>query len=165
MLQKISDMRAEADAMGASLFLGEYGGNPSQPGITAYMTAAYDGAGAVGASTTYWAYDKGDDGYGLLRADGSEKKELADVLTRPYPQRVAGKLLSYGFDMNMHTATITWEPDATVAAPTEIVVPARLFPGGATVDCGGCKVEEAPGLVRLVTSPPGNPIVVTLRAR
>ena len=165
MLEKISDMRGEADAMGASLFLGEYGGNPSQPGITAYMTAAYDGAGAVGASTMYWAYDKGDDGYGLLRADGSEKKELADVLTRPYPQRVAGRLLSYGFDPNMHTATIRWEPDVTVDTPTEIVVPVRSFPAGATVECGGCKVLEAPGLVRLLTSPPGNPIVVTLRPR
>lgn len=165
MLEKISDMRGEADAMGASLFLGEYGGNPSQPGITAYMTAAYDGAGAVGASTMYWAYDKGDDGYGLLRADGSEKKELADVLTRPYPQRVAGRLLSYGFDPNMHTATIRWEPDVTVDTPTEIVVPARLFPAGATIECGGCEVREAPGLVRLLTSPPGNPIVVTLRPR
>ena len=165
MLQKISDMRDEADAMSAALFLGEYGGNPSQPGITAYMTAAYDGAGAVGAGTTYWAYDKDDDGYGLLRADGSEKKELADVLTRPYPQRVAGKLLSYGFDPNMHTATIRWEPDASVEAPTEIVVPARLFPAGAAVDCGGCTVEEAPGIVRLRTSPPGSPAVVTIRPR
>jgi endoglycosylceramidase len=165
MLQKISDMRDEATAMGASLFLGEYGGNASQPGITAYMSAAYDGAGAVGASTTYWAYDKKDDGYGLLKADGSEKKELADVLTRPYPERVAGRLLSYGFDPSMHTATISWEPDASVDAPTEIVVPARLFPAGVTVDCGGCTVEDAPGLVRLRTSPPGNPVVVTLRAR
>jgi endoglycosylceramidase len=165
MLQKISDMRDEATAMGASLFLGEYGGNASQPGITAYMSAAYDGAGAVGASTTYWAYDKKDDGYGLLKADGSEKKELADVLTRPYPERVAGRLLSYGFDPSMHIATISWEPDASVDAPTEIVVPARLFPAGVTVDCGGCTVEDAPGLVRLRTSPPGNPVVVTLRAR
>jgi hypothetical protein len=65
----------------------------------------------------------------------------------------------------MHTATISWEPDASVDAPTEIVVPARLFPAGVTVDCGGCTVEDAPGLVRLRTSPPGNPVVVTLRAR
>jgi endoglycosylceramidase len=165
MLQKLTDMRDEATAMGASLFIGEYGGNPSQPGITAYMSAAYDGAGAVGASTTYWAYDKGDDGYSLLKADGTEKKELADVLTRPYPERVAGKLLSYGFDPNLHSATITWEPDPTVEAPTEIVVPARVFPNGVTVDCGGCTVEEAPGLVRLRTSPPGDPAVVTLHGR
>lgn len=165
MLQKISDMRDEANTMGASLFIGEYGGDSSKPGIAEYMTAAYDGAGAVGASTTYWAYDKKDDGYGLLHADGTEKKELADVLTRPYPQRVAGKLLSYGFDANMQTATIQWEPDATVDAPTEIAVPARLFPRGVAVECGGCMVEEEPGTVRLRTSPPGNPVVVTIRGR
>ena len=83
----------------------------------------------------------------------------------PYPQRVAGKLLSYGFDANMQTATIQWEPDATVDAPTEIAVPVRLFPRGVTVDCGGCMVEEEPGAVRLRTSPPGNPAVVTIRGR
>lgn len=165
MLQKIADMRSEADTMGASLFLGEYGGDSAKPGIAAYMTAAYDGAGAVGASSTYWAYDKKDDGYGLLHADGSEKKELADVLTRPYPERVAGKLLSYGFDPNVQTATITFEPDSTVATPTEIVTPARTFPGGVTVECGGCVVETAPGIVRLRTAPPGNPAVVTIRGR
>ncbi|MEA2752437.1 MAG: endoglycosylceramidase [Myxococcales bacterium] len=165
MLQKISDMRDEASTMGASLFIGEYGGDSAKPGIVEYMTAAYDGAGAVGASTTYWAYDKKDDGYGLLHDDGSEKKELADVLTRPYPQRVAGKLLSYAFDPSMQTATIRWEPDATVTAATEIAVPVRLFPRGVIVDCGGCTVEEEPGTVRLRTSPPGNPVVVTIRGR
>ncbi len=164
MLQKISDMRDEATAIDASLFIGEYGGDPGQPGITEYMTAAYDGAGAVGASTTYWAYDKGDQGYGLLHADGTEKKELADVLTRPYPMRVAGKLTSYGFDPNMHVATIQWEPDATVSAPTEIAVPVRVFPHGVIVDCGGCMVDAAvPGVVRLLTLPPGNPVIVTIR--
>lgn len=165
MVQKISDMRDEATAIDAALFIGEYGGDTSQPGITPYMTAAYDGAGAVGASTMYWAFDEKDDGYAFLRADGSEKKELADVLTRPYPQRVAGRLLSYGFDVNVHTATIQWEPDATVDASTEIVVPVRLFPAGAAVDCGGCMVDEEPGLVRLRSSPPGNPAVVTIHAR
>ena len=165
MLQKIADMRSEAEGMGASLFIGEYGGDPGKPGIAAYMTAAYDGAGAVGASTTYWAYDKSDDGYGLLRADGSEKKELADVLTRPFPERVAGKLLSYAFDAATGTATVTFEPDASVEPPTELSVPARLYPRGVQVDCGGCRVEEAPGLVRLLSAPPGRPAVVTLRSR
>jgi endoglycosylceramidase len=165
MLQKLTDMRDEASAMGAGLFIGEYGGDSSKPGIAEYMTAAFDGAGAVGASTTYWAYDKNEVGYGLLHDDGSEKKELADVLTRPYPQRVAGKVISYAFDAKMQTATIQWEPDATVDTPTEIAVPVRVFPGGVVVDCGGCTVEEGPGTVRLRTQPPGNPVVITIRGR
>lgn len=164
MMQKVADMRSEADAIGGALFVGEYGGNPEQPGIAAYMAADYDGAGAVAASSTYWAYDK-DNGYAILNKDGTEKKALADALTRPYPERVAGKLLSYGFDPNMQTATIRWEPDDSVAAPTEIVVPTRVYPHGVVVDCGGCTVEEAPGMAILRSSPPGNPVVVTIRPR
>jgi hypothetical protein len=34
-----------------------------------------------------------------------------------------------------------------------------------TVDCGGCTVDEEPGLVRLRTQPPGNPVVITIRGR
>lgn len=87
------------------------------------------------------------------------------MFSRAPTPRASPGAASYKFDPNMHTAMIRWEPDATVETLTEIVVPTRLFPNGATVDCGGCKVEEAPGLVRLLTSPPGNPIVVTLRPR
>jgi len=164
MLQKIADMRSEADAIGGALFLGEYGGNADHPGIAEYMAANYDGAGAAAASSTYWAYDK-DNGYAILDKDGKEKKVLADALTRPYPQRTAGKLLSYAFDASTRTATVRWEADASVDAPTEIVVPARVYPSGVVVDCGGCTVEEAPGLVRLRAVPATSPVTVTLRPR
>ena len=165
MIQKITDMRGEADAIDGALFLGEYGGQADHPGIAAYMAADYDGAGAVAASSTYWAYDKNDDGYAILRKDGTEKKELADALTRPYPERVAGKLLSYAFEPSMQIATIRWETDSSVEGPTEIIVPLRVYPRGVVVDCGGCTVEEAPGIVRLRTAPPGSPAVVTIRPR
>ena len=101
----------------------------------------------------------------MLNKDGTEKKELVDALPRPYPERVAGKLLSYGFDRIMQTATITFEPDASIEAPTEIVVPARVYPRGVVVDCGGCEVEQAPGLVRLLSPQQGSPATVTIRPR
>ena len=164
MLQKIADMRSEAEAIGGALFLGEYGGNADHPGIVEHMAANYDGAGAAAASSTYWAYDK-DDGYAILDKDGREKKALADALTRPYPERVAGKLLSYAFDAGTRTASIRWETDTSIVAPSEIVVPARVYPGGVVVDCGGCTVEEAPGVVRLRSAPPGSPAIVTIRPR
>lgn len=148
-LLRIGALREEADALGAALLLGEYGGMADKPGIAEYMTAAYDGAGAGAASAMYWAYDKNDDGYALLRKDGSEKKELVDVVVRPYPERTAGRLLSYAFDRGTKVATIRLVPDPTVDAPTEIAVPRRVYSAGVMVDCGGCTVEELPGLVRL----------------
>lgn len=163
-LFKVADMKAEADLVGAPLWIGEYGGQADKPGIAEYMTADYDAAGAAAASTMYWAYDK-DEGYALLGKDGAEKKALADALTRPYPERTAGKLLSYAFAADTAVATIRWERDESIVTPTEIVVPLRLYPRGVLVECGGCTVEEVPGLVRLRTSPPGDPITVTLHGR
>jgi hypothetical protein len=105
-------------------------------------------------------------GVGILAACGSGCRHSGSgdqAVARP--QRVAGKVLSHAFDANVQTATIQWEPDPTVDAPTEIAVPARIFPRGVMVDCGGCTVDEEPGTVRLRTQPPGNPVVVTIRGR
>ena len=127
------------------------------------MDAQFDAAGAVAAGTTYWALDKGE-GYSLLAADGAEKKELADVLVRPYPTRVAGKLLSYAFDEGTKTATIRVVVDPAITEPTEIVAPKRVYPNGVNVACAGCTVEERPGSIHLRAIPAGE-ISLTITSR
>src|SRR5581483_239991 len=82
-LDNVAALAVEAHALHAGLWIGEYGGSPSAPGIAEYMTAQYDAAGQAAGGTMYWAYDKGD-GYSLLAADGTEKTALTDVLVRPY---------------------------------------------------------------------------------
>lgn len=161
LLGKLRELRAEADGMGAALFIGEYGGNADAPGIVPYMDAQFDGIGAAAAGSAYWAFDK-DHGYGFLRADGSEKKNLADVLTRPYPSRVAGKLVAYEVDDATGAATIRYQSDPSIYEPTEIIVPPRSFPDVA-VDCAGCEVVTAPGLVRVAKVPAGDVTVVVRR--
>jgi endoglycosylceramidase len=157
-LARFLDLRSEADSMGAALWIGEYGGDAASPGIGAYMDAEYDGAASVAAGATYWAYDASE-GYGLLHTDGTVKAELADVIARPYPSRVAGSVRSWDYDEASRVLTIRMTPDRGISAPTEIVVPARAYPNGAQVDCGGCDVESLPGLVRLRTAPPGDVVV------
>jgi endoglycosylceramidase len=158
-LSRFRDLRAEADAMGAALWIGEYGADTTKPGLAAYMDAEYDGAASVGAGSTYWAYDRNTSGYGLLEDDGAVKVALADVLARPYPSRVAGKLSAWDYDEASRALTVHMTPDRAIAAPTEIVVPARAYPGGVRVDCGGCDVEVLSGLVRLRTAPAGDVVV------
>jgi endoglycosylceramidase len=165
-LDNVAKLKEEADALGAALFIGEYGGVADDPGITPYMTAQYDAAGAAGASSMYWALDKGDGGYSLLKTDGSEKKELADVLVRPYPTRVTGKLLSYAFDPNTKTGTIRYINDSTtIAGTTDIIVPSRVWPNGARVDCGGCTVEEAGGGVVHLKNVPSGESTITISSK
>jgi endoglycosylceramidase len=151
----------EAKALGAALWIGEYGGNPDAPGIDAYMTAEYDAFAAVAAGTTYWAYDEGG-GYSVLDADGAERSALVDSLVRPWPERVAGDPLSYAFDAATSTFTLTYRPDRTIVEPTVVSVPARVYPNGYSVECGGCVTNADGALLEISEPPPGDTAVVTI---
>jgi len=152
-LDNVAKLAGEARALDAGLWIGEYGGMASAPGIVEYMTAQYDAAGAVAGGTMYWAYDAG--GYGLVTADGSETPLLVDTVVRPYPDKVAGDPIAYAFDAASTTFTFTYAPDASAALPTELAVPDRIYPNGYRVDCGGCRYEKRPGALVLDTPPPG----------
>ncbi len=160
-LDNVAALAGEARALDAGLWIGEYGGVAADPGIVEYMTAQYDAAGAVGGSTMYWAYDKSD-GYGLLAPDGTEKPLLVDTVVRPYPERVAGDPISYAFDAATSTFTFVYTPDGKSKLPTEISVPARVWPNGYSVDCGGCRYEIRSGELVLDTPPPGAPATVVI---
>ena len=156
--------RQEAGWLDAGLWIGEYGGIASAPGIAAYMDAQYDGAGSVAAGSCYWHYSK-DGGYGLLDADGNEKPELLAALVRPYPARVAGAPLSYAYDEATRILTVRYTADRALAAVTEIIAPERVYPDGATVDCSGCEFEASPGLIRIITPPSDDPAEIAVRPR
>lgn len=139
-LDNVADLAFEASSLEAGLWIGEYGGDASKPGIVDYMTAQYDAAGAVAASTMYWSYDQGGS-YSLLDEQGAEKPALLGVLVRPYPERVAGTPRSYAFDAPTRTFTLDYVPEAGLVAPTVIALPARVYPEGFVVECGGCTHE------------------------
>jgi endoglycosylceramidase len=160
-LTNLSALANEARTLGAALWIGEYGGRADHPGIVDYMTAQYDGTGAAAAGAMYWAYDKSD-GYALLAADGSEKKALLDTIVRPYPARVAGDPVSFGFDAGTRTFTFTYRPDRRIAEKTILVAPDRVYPSGYVVDCGGCRTTKGPGEVALDTVPPGDSVTITI---
>lgn len=146
--ENLAALAREAEALGAALWIGEYGGVASAPGIVPYMDASYDGAAAVAASTIYWDYSKG--GYGVLDASGAEQRELVDALVRPFPERVAGTPERYAFEEGTRRFTLSLRPDPALAQlATELSLPARVYPNGASVECGGCRVEESAGRLRL----------------
>jgi endoglycosylceramidase len=148
-LADVANLAAEAEALGAALWVGEYGGMANTPGIQPYMDAQYDAIAAVVGGSAYWAYDRSD-GYGMLDPQGNEKPELLEVLVRPYPELVAGEPVRVAFDEDSSTFTFEWKPDGSGLA-TELSVPERVYPNGYQVDCAGCQVDEAPGRL-LVTA-------------
>ncbi len=68
-------------------------------------------------SDTYWEYG---------RYVTDPDCVYREILQRPYPQRVAGKLRSYKTDYETLTFECTWKEDGTITAPTMIYVPARF---------------------------------------
>jgi endoglycosylceramidase len=158
--QRIASFMDEAKLMNAAMWIGEYGGTPNV-GIASYMDAAYMGAGMVAASTMYWSYGYGG-GYSLLNPDGTERSDLVDAIVRPYPMRLAGEPSSYAYDVATKTFTTTWTHDPSIAAPTLISVPPRIYPGGYVVTCAGCATEKTAGVLR-VTSAPAGVITLTLK--
>jgi endoglycosylceramidase len=163
LVANIAALAGEARALGGALWIGEYGGTNGESGITDYMKAQYDGAGAVAASTMYWDYTKG--GYGLLAADGTEAEPLLGSVVRPYPERVAGDPISWAFDEGTSTFTLRYRPSASVSAPTLVSIAPRLYPHGYDFGCGGCQATVAPGTLT-ITAPGGDdPVVLTVRPR
>lgn len=155
-------LAAEAARLEAALWIGEYGGRADDPSIGDYMDAQYDAFAAAGAGSMYWSYDRG--GYGLLDADGNEETALVDVVARPYPERIAGDPVAWSFDEETATFELSYRPDRDVTAATEIAVPARAYPGGYAVSCGGCAFDRTAAGVRIAEPAAGETLTVTLSA-
>lgn len=148
LLDTAMDLQRDADTLGTPMWIGEYGGHHDDPQIAAYMGTIYDGVSAVSAGSMTWAYDKGG-GYSLLDAQGAENAELVAAIVRPAPALVAGTPQGWTFDPASRVFELTWHADPGVTAPTVILAPARLYPSGVNVECGGCTVERVGNEVRL----------------
>lgn len=161
----VRQIAGEARALGAALWVGEYGGTSASKGLAEYMDAEYAAFGRAAASSMYWEYGRDDGGYGMLAVDGSPKPALMEALVRPWPERVAGDPIEWSWDGAARRFTFRWRVDSSVRAPTEIVAPARVWPGGVKVECAGCEVEMAGERVRVMRATPGagGEVTVVLR--
>ena len=154
-------LAAEARALGAALWVGEYGGTGSTAGIAAYMDAEYDAVAAVFGGSAYWHHGK-DDGYGLLDAHGGDKAVLLDAVVRPAPARVAGTLTTWSYDDATASFQVGWDVDPDVTAPSELLLPGRPYPQGAAVTCAGCRTERDGVVVRVWPDPGADRVLVTV---
>ncbi|NOZ55409.1 MAG: glycoside hydrolase family 5 protein, partial [Calditrichaeota bacterium] len=69
------------------------------------------------ASETYWMLER-----------NFERLSYFPAVSRPYPERVSGRLLAYHYDPETGEFTCTWDEDPRVKAPSKIFLPgwARL---------------------------------------
>ena len=158
LLDMASQYQDEAKRLHAALWIGEYGGNAVDPSIGVYLGTDYDGFAAAAAGSTYWAYDEGG-GYSMLDPQGNEVPSFVSAVVRPAPARVAGTPIDWSFDAATATFQFSYRPSGS--APTVIMVPPRLYPGGMTIECGGCD-SELNGTELSLSHVTGDPAVITI---
>ncbi|GMQ58287.1 hypothetical protein AN1V17_26820 [Vallitalea sediminicola] len=63
-------------------------------------------------SNTYWCYH-----------ENIEQAPVMDILKRPYPQAVSGKIIKYHYNRESNVYTLEWIENSNTLAPTEIYLP------------------------------------------
>jgi endoglycosylceramidase len=122
-------------------------GATSDPQILSSITAQLD-ARLVG--WVYWAWKYYGDPTGsaaesLVMADG-RLRSTARVLSRVYPQAVAGTPLSFTFSPQTDVFDMAYVPNHRIHAPTLIFVPTELhYPQGYCARTVGARVTSARG--------------------
>ena len=125
------EMASATQPGGPAWFVTEFGAT-SDPQLLASITAAMD---AQQVGWAYWAWKYYGDPTGsaaesLVMADG-RLRSTARVLSRAYPQAVAGTPLSFTFSPSTDVFDMAYVPNHRIHAPTLIFVPTELhYPHG-----------------------------------
>ena len=103
----------------------------------------------------YWAWKYYDDPTGssdeALAAPDGRPGPTASVLAQVYPQAVAGRPVSFGFDPGTARFELVYIPSSRVRAPTVVAVPrAGHYPTGYCTTVEGGRIISAPGADQLL---------------
>lgn len=157
------EMASAAQATGPAWFVSEFGAS-SDSALLAPITAAMD---AEQVGWVYWAWRYYGDPTGsaaesLVMANG-HLRSTARVLSRVYPQAVAGTPLSFTFSPATDVFHMAYVPNHRIHAPTLIFVPTELhYPHGYCARATGGRVTSARGSGLLEVSNAGSGRRVTV---
>ncbi len=140
------EMTSRTQPGGPAWMVTEFGATSSVPYLKS-VTSLMD-AGKVG--WIYWSWKYYDDPTGskdeaLVLSDG-QLKPTARVLSRTYPQAVAGRPISYDYSPDTDVFHLAYAPNHHIHAPTVIFVPTEVhYPGGYCARVSGGRVTSATG--------------------
>jgi len=118
--------------------VGEFGLDETKPGALDFLTETLNMFDKIASGWTYWSYDRGS--WGVLSNEGEEMKK-ADVLERPYPQKVAGTQPDYRWNLNEKVFTLSYQATGS-ELPTEVYLPIRHWTEGWELVNQGVEIES-----------------------
>lgn len=149
----------EAGRHGAGLWIGEFGNTPTSETGRLYVERAMDVMDELAAHWALWLYEEASQGsWGLWDAAGTAtapargplREEIADVISRPYPQAVDGMIAGIRWELSSRTLTV--ELQRAGPGAHEIGASPRHWPTPPRATCDGrpANIRALPGRVAVV---------------
>jgi hypothetical protein len=134
----VAGMVEEAEAHGAALWVGEFGADPTTEEGMRYLKDSLDSLDAARAGWAFWVYEEWGQGrWGLYESSddvrGALREDLADLLARPYPIALDGRLQAMSWDGSRLSLSLEGAGKGTHT----LAAAARIFGSTATVRCDG----------------------------
>jgi len=160
------DLGTAARPAGPAWFVSEFGAT-SSPALLGRLTSEMD---HMLVGWTYWSWKYYADPTGsareaLVLPDG-HLRATARVLSRTYPEAIAGIPRSMSFDPTTGAFHLAYRPDHSVHAPTVIFVPTQLhYPDGYCARATGARIVSGAGspYLELVNADRGHSVRVTVQ--
>ena len=145
----------EADALRATLYMGEFGGPPDQDRMADYIAETLAMADRTMAGWAQWSWDPATDPEGSwspITTDG-ELTATGERLLRVQPRAIAGVPTSFSWDPDTSVFRMAWTEREGVDGPTELAAPVGRWDGEIEVVVDGevvdVVVDEERGIIAI----------------
>ena len=159
----------EAEAMPATLYMGEFGGPPDQDGMGDYIAETLAMADRAMAGWAQWSWDPATDPDGSwspITTDG-ELTLSGERLLRVQPRAIAGVPTSFSWDPEARVFRMTWTEREGVEGPTELAAPVGDWDGEIEVELDGeasdVTVDDERGVIAIEPDAAGRDHEVCVR--
>lgn len=159
------EMASQTQPGGPAWLVTEFGATSSVPylaSVTSLMDA--EKVGWVYWSWKYYGDPTGSAAESLVRSDG-RLKATARVLSRTYPEAVAGRPISFDYSPGTDVFHLAYAPNHHIHAPTVVFVPTQIhYPRGYCAKVSGGRITSAPGsdLLDVTNGRTGRLVTVTV---
>ncbi len=131
---RLRDIVAMAERWNVGVYIGEYGVHTDHTDNIPFLSGLVDLIETYMVGSAIWTYNPtdvewNDENTSLVNPGGSEKPHVG-VFVRPYPSRIAGTPIRFGFVQETGVFSLSLRADTGSSGPTEIVVPWRTYPAG-----------------------------------
>jgi len=139
----------QSEPLGLPLFMSEFGATQSSTLLQNLTRVANESL----VGWAYWSWKYYDDPTGssaeALAGPSGQLHPIAQALSQPYPEAVAGSLTLIDYDASSHTFYLSYLSNPKVVAPTLVVVPPHRYPNGYCARTSAGRVHQGTDVVEV----------------